>query len=153
MSVFLAATYMQQRSKFMDSQSQNDSLGVVSPGGIQKSQVVSTGHSMDTGKACANGLFEDQAIPLSSNKTSHNNLFVLPVSSSAKFASTDIRQRTDPVDDLSGQEIKELLQNAEWKVECKECPLCSTGKGICLGMGCLGSKSGKKIMVSCKVKK
>ena len=42
---------MQQRSKFMDSQSQDDSLGLVSPRDIPKSQVVSTGHSMETGKA------------------------------------------------------------------------------------------------------
>ena len=44
----------------MESQSQNDSLGVVSPGDIPKSQVVSTGHSMETGKAGAIGLSEDQ---------------------------------------------------------------------------------------------
>ena len=94
------------------------------------------------------GLFEDQPINLSSKK---HDLFVPPVSSSAKFPSTDIRQRTDPVDEMSGLEIKELLQNEEWKHPCNECPLCSTGKGICLGMGCLGSKSGKNIMVSCNV--
>ena len=44
----------------MDSQSQDDSLGVVSPGDIPKSQVVSTGHSMETGKAGAIGLSQDQ---------------------------------------------------------------------------------------------
>ena len=53
-------------SEFMDSQSQDDSLGVVSPGDIPKSQVVSTGHSMETGKAGATGLSEDQTIPPSS---------------------------------------------------------------------------------------
>ena len=91
-------------------------------------------------------------IPTLPTQSPSSPLFVLPVSSSVKFPSTDIRQRTDPVDDLSGLQVLELLRNEEWKEDCKDCPLCSTGKGICLGMGCLGSKSGKKIMVSCKVK-
>ena len=46
----------------MASQSKDDSLGGVSPGDTPNPQVVSTGHSMETGKAGAIGLSEDQPI-------------------------------------------------------------------------------------------
>ena len=46
----------------MASQSKDDSLGVVIPGDTPNPQVVSTGHSMETGKAGAIGLSEDQPI-------------------------------------------------------------------------------------------
>ena len=88
--------------------------------------------------------------PILPTRSFYSPLFALPVppSSKCKFASTDIRQRSDPVEELSGEQIIALLKTGEWKHPCKWCPLCSSGKGVCLGLVCLGSKPKKDVKVS-----